>query len=116
LGVGINLARTAYPPDLAGRATSLEEETGLTGERSRVLVELVAALAREYAALAAGDVRGVLARWRARSPSSIGAPIAWEATGGMATGVTAGIDATGALLARTPAGIEIIRAGTVTWL
>jgi BirA family biotin operon repressor/biotin-[acetyl-CoA-carboxylase] ligase len=116
VGVGVNLARTAYPPDLAGRASSIEEETGEHVERSRVLVELLAALAREHTAIAAGDVRGVLDRWRARSPSSAGARIAWTAADRLRTGVTAGIDESGALLARTPAGTEIIRAGTVTWL
>jgi BirA family biotin operon repressor/biotin-[acetyl-CoA-carboxylase] ligase len=116
LGIGVNLARAAYPPELALRATSIEEETGHTVERSRVLVEVLAALAGEYAALATGDVRGVLARWRARSPSSSGAPIAWASADGPKRGVTAGIDDTGALLARTPAGSEVVRAGTVTWL
>jgi BirA family transcriptional regulator, biotin operon repressor / biotin---[acetyl-CoA-carboxylase] ligase len=116
LGVGVNLGRAAYPPELAGRATSIEEETGHTAERSRVLVELLAALAREHAAIEAGDVAGLLTRWRARSPSCVGAPIAWAAADGPKTGVTAGIDGTGALLARTPAGTEVIRAGTITWL
>jgi BirA family transcriptional regulator, biotin operon repressor / biotin---[acetyl-CoA-carboxylase] ligase len=116
VGVGVNLARADYPPDLAGRASSIEEETGEPVERSRVLVELLVAFAREHTAIAAGDVEGVLARWRARSPSSTGAPIAWTAADGLRTGVTAGTDESGALLARTPTGTEIIRAGTVTWL
>jgi BirA family biotin operon repressor/biotin-[acetyl-CoA-carboxylase] ligase len=116
LGVGVNLARAACPPDLAGRASSIEEETGQRVERSGVLVELLAALAREHTAIAAGDVTGMLDRWRARSPSCAGAPIAWAAADGLRTGVTAGVDESGGLLARTPAGIEIIRAGTVTWL
>jgi biotin-(acetyl-CoA carboxylase) ligase len=79
-------------------------------------VELLAALAREHTAIDAGDVDGLLARWRARSPSSTGARIAWSAVDGLRTGLTAGIDERGALLARTPTGTEIIRAGTVTWL
>ena len=116
LGVGVNLARAACPPDLAGRASSIEEEMGEPVERSRVLVELLAALAREYTAIDAGDVDGLLARWRARSPSSTGARIAWSAADGLRTGLTAGIDDRGALLACTPTGTEIIRAGTVTWL
>ena len=116
LGVGVNLARAAYPPDLAGRASSIEEETGEPVERSRVLVEILAALAREHMAITAGDVGGVLARWRERSPSCAGAPIAWTAADGLRTGVTAGIDESGALLARTATRTEIIRAGTVTWL
>jgi BirA family transcriptional regulator, biotin operon repressor / biotin---[acetyl-CoA-carboxylase] ligase len=116
LGVGVNLARAAYPPDLAGRASSIEGETGEPVERSRVLVELLAALAREHTAIAAGDVDGLLVRWRARSPSSTGARIAWSAADGLRAGVTAGIDERGALRAHTPTGTEIIRAGTVTWL
>ena len=116
LGVGVNLARAAYPPDLVGRASSIEGETGESVDRSRVLVELLAALAREHTAIAAGDVDGLLARWCARSPSSTGARIAWSAADGLRTGVTAGIDERGALVARTPRGTEIIRAGTVTWL
>lgn len=117
LGYGVNLLRVEYPPEIAGRATSIEQEIGRPVERTTVLVETLAVLSQAYAALAEGRADDVIARWRALSPSCEGAPIAWTGAAGRAVGVTAGIDDAGALLVRTGDGrTEAIRAGEVTWL
>jgi BirA family biotin operon repressor/biotin-[acetyl-CoA-carboxylase] ligase len=117
LGYGVNLLQVEYPPDIAERATSVEEESGRRIERTAVLVETLAVLAQRYTALARGDAGGVLARWRALSPSCEGAPVAWTGAAGRAVGVTAGIDTAGALLVRGDRGqTEAIRSGEVTWL
>jgi BirA family transcriptional regulator, biotin operon repressor / biotin---[acetyl-CoA-carboxylase] ligase len=117
LGYGVNLLRVDYPPEIAERATSIEQEIGRRIERTAVLVETLAVLAEGYATLAGGDTDQVLARWRALSPSSDGAPVAWTGAGGRAVGVTAGIDRAGALLVRSGVGrIDRIRSGEVTWL
>jgi BirA family biotin operon repressor/biotin-[acetyl-CoA-carboxylase] ligase len=117
LGYGVNLLRVDYPPELADGATSIEQEIGRRVERATVLVETLAVLAQGYKALAEGDARGVLARWRALSPSCEGAPVAWTGAAGRAVGVTAGIDTAGALLVRGGGGqTEAIRSGEVTWL
>ena len=117
LGYGVNLLRVEYPPELAERATSIEQEIGRRVERTTVLVETLAVLSQGYAALAEGRAEDVIARWRALSPSCEGAPVAWTGAAGRAVGVTAGIDSAGALLVRTGDGrTEAIRSGEVTWL
>jgi BirA family biotin operon repressor/biotin-[acetyl-CoA-carboxylase] ligase len=117
LGYGVNLLRVEYPPELAERATSIEQEIGRRVERTTVLVETLAVLSQGYAALAEGRAEDVIARWRALSPSCEGAPVAWTGAAGRAIGVTAGIDSAGALLVRTGGGrTEAIRSGEVTWL
>jgi BirA family biotin operon repressor/biotin-[acetyl-CoA-carboxylase] ligase len=114
-GFGLNVRASAYPPELIGRATSLEEELGRTVDGERVLDACLAALARRYADLKAGRGQEVLARWLELSPAARGRRIEWTRDGRTRTGVSAGIDAEGALLARTDQGIERIVSGEVTW-
>lgn len=110
IGVGLNLRPTAYPPDVAARATSLEGELGRPVERGAVLAEVVAALWDGLAILehSPGDI---LQAWRAASPSAIGTRVEWDGR----SGTTAGIDDTGALLVRTASGIERVFAGELHW-
>jgi BirA family transcriptional regulator, biotin operon repressor / biotin---[acetyl-CoA-carboxylase] ligase len=115
VGLGINLRPAALPPELAERATSLEAELGRAVERGAVLVATLASLADAVAELRAGRHETILERWRARSPSSIGASVEWMASGGVRRGVTDGIDADGALRVRSPAGVERVIAGELTW-
>ena len=117
LGYGVNLLHVEYPPEIAERATSVEQEIGRRIERPAVLVQTLAVLAQGYTSLAEGDAQGVLARWRTLSPSCEGAPVAWTGAAGRVVGVTAGVDTTGALLVRVGGGqTEAIRSGEVTWL
>lgn len=117
LGCGANLGRVAYPSEIASTASSIEEETGRPVDRTAVLVETLAALSHEYAALVAGDGDAVLARWRALSPSAEGAAVVWREGETQIAGMTSGVDRTGALLVRAPGGeTRAIRAGEVIWL
>ena len=116
LGVGINLSAAAYPPELAGRASSLEVELGRPVDRAAVLAETLAALGERYADLRAGRARAVLDRWRALAPSAEGSPVEWTAREGPRAGTAAGIDDDGALLVRRAHGLERIVAGEVRWL
>lgn len=115
IGIGINLRTAAYPPALADRATSIEAELGRAPDGGAVLGETLAALAAAHAQLTAGDVAGVLARWRALAPSVVGTTVSWESPEGPRHGRTAGIDDAGALLVRTKTGIERIISGEVRW-
>lgn len=116
LGFGINLRGAAYPPQVAARVTSLDEQAGLPVERSAVLVESLAGLAHWRAQLLEGRVDALLARWRALSPSSTGARVEIETGSGRQEGVAAGIDERGALLVRIGESVERVIAGEVTWL
>jgi len=115
LGIGINVAATAYAPALADRASAIEVELGREVEPATVLVEVLAAFAREVAALAAGDPSGLLARWRSLAPSSMGAAVEFETAAGRVHGVASGIAADGALLVRAGNRLERVIAGEVVW-
>jgi len=72
LGYGINVSTSAFPPELAPRATSLETELGRTVDRAAVLVETLAALARRYTdlplLLVGGGVGGIKGGQHVRYP------------------------------------------------
>jgi BirA family biotin operon repressor/biotin-[acetyl-CoA-carboxylase] ligase len=116
LGIGINLRHVERPPDLALRASSLEEELARPVDRATVLVESLASLVEWHQRLIGGDIGAILSRWRALAPSACGARVAWTAQS-ECEGMTTGIDEQGALLVRTDRGeIERILGGIVTWL
>jgi BirA family biotin operon repressor/biotin-[acetyl-CoA-carboxylase] ligase len=95
VGVGLNLAPTAYPPDVI--AASILSETSRPVSAADVFAACRASLAREYTRWARGGWDEVLDRWRVRSPSSTGYRVTWSEGGRSMTGVTAGLDADGAL-------------------
>jgi BirA family transcriptional regulator, biotin operon repressor / biotin---[acetyl-CoA-carboxylase] ligase len=115
IGYGINVAPAAFPPELADRATSLEQESGRAVDRGAVLVETLAALAGRYHDLLAGRFDAILDAWRDRAPSAVGARVTWTTNNGPATGITAGIAGDGALLVRRDDRVERIVAGEVFW-
>ena len=110
IGVGVNVQRASYPPDVAERATSIEDELARAIDQRLLLDEILAGLDRCLAALGQnpGDI---LQAWREASPGAQGTRVEWDGR----HGVTAGIDDTGALLVRTSAGIERIIAGDLHW-
>jgi BirA family biotin operon repressor/biotin-[acetyl-CoA-carboxylase] ligase len=114
-GFGLNIRPSAYPPDLVGRATSLEEELGRPVDAEQVFGCCLTALAHRYEDLSTGRQQEVLARWSELAPDARGTRIEWTRDGKAMSGVTAGIDADGALLAQTAHGIERIVSGEVTW-
>lgn len=117
LGFGVNLRAASYPPDLAGRATSIEEELGRPVDADVLLAEILAEFAESLSAAAAKGFDAMLARWRALSPSSSGAPVEILAGDGRwETARTAGIDPDGALLVRRAGTLHRVIAGEVRWL
>jgi BirA family biotin operon repressor/biotin-[acetyl-CoA-carboxylase] ligase len=115
LGIGINLLSTAYPPEIADRASSIETELGRSVAAGSVFGEVLAALSFEIAALSRGDASGLLSRWRALAPSAEGTPIEFETSTGRMAGVAAGIAADGALLVSVGDRLERIVSGEVIW-
>jgi BirA family biotin operon repressor/biotin-[acetyl-CoA-carboxylase] ligase len=116
LGIGINVRAAAAPPELAGRVTSIEEETGLAVDTPRLIALLLVALARGRRDLLEGRAAGVLARWRQYAGASRGRSIEWETSEGRRSGTTLDVDDDGALLVQTSRGRERIVAGEVTWV
>ena len=115
VGFGINVQRTAFPPDLRDRATSVESELDRPVDRLHVLTETLSALASRYADLLDARYDAILDAWRRRAPSAAGARVSWTSAQRSLSGVTAGIDSDGALMVETEGGIERIVAGEILW-
>ena len=115
LGVGVNLRREAYPPELRASATSVEEETGARVAAEALVESLVRAVARRYAALQGeGGAVETLREWAARSSYAEGrrVRVSLEAEG--FEGVTRGLEPDGALRVETDGGeVKVVRAGDV---
>lgn len=116
LGFGINVLRASYPPDVAARAISLEEELGRPVDRGLVLAECLVELSARYEQLRLGQSAGVLAAWRAAAQPMLRRHVEWDHSGDVRTGVAVDVDETGALIVDTPAGRERIIAGEVRWI
>jgi BirA family transcriptional regulator, biotin operon repressor / biotin---[acetyl-CoA-carboxylase] ligase len=110
IGVGVNVRPASYPPDVAARATSIEDELGRTIDPDLLLTAILAGLDQGLAALSQ-DPGDILRSWRAASPGAHGTRVEWDGR----AGITAGIDDTGALLVNTSAGVERIIAGELHW-
>jgi BirA family biotin operon repressor/biotin-[acetyl-CoA-carboxylase] ligase len=115
LGYGINIAPSAFPPELRDRATSIESELGRGVDREELFVETLAALSRRYEDLLNGRFDAILDAWRRRAPGAVGARVARTVSGAVEWGVTEGIDDRGALLVRVGDRTERIVSGELTW-
>jgi BirA family transcriptional regulator, biotin operon repressor / biotin---[acetyl-CoA-carboxylase] ligase len=115
LGVGINLTNSAFPPEILGAATSVEEQTGRAPDRERLLAALVGALARRYEILqAAGGADSTAREWESRSTFARGRRVRVALAAESFEGTTRGLEPDGALRVETDGGeIRIVRAGDV---
>jgi BirA family biotin operon repressor/biotin-[acetyl-CoA-carboxylase] ligase len=116
LGAGINVMPAAYPPEVAGRATSLEAELGRPSDRGLLLAEYLCSLAARYDDLQRGRAATVVGAWRARAAAMLGRRVQWEGAGATRDGVALDIDDTGALVVRTATGPVRVTAGEVRWV
>jgi BirA family biotin operon repressor/biotin-[acetyl-CoA-carboxylase] ligase len=116
VGYGVNIAPSAYPPELRDRITCIESELGRSVDRNRLFVETLAALARRYDDLLDGRFDAILDAWRSRAPAAIGARVTRTAGDAVEHGITAGIDDRGALLVQISNRTERIVSGEITWL
>ena len=116
VGFGVNLRPVTYPPEVAGRATSIEAELGRAVDRGALFAKALENLSACREAIRGGQVAGVLKRWRRLSPSAVGARVEWRAPGGTVAGRTAGLDVDGALLVERGGRVERVVGGEVIWL
>ena len=118
IGIGINVAHSQFPPDLAAHATSLRLEGWQTPDRQRLLIALLKALdlhvhtlEQAHAGLHQGP--GVLARFAAVSTWASGKRVSVPEEGGY-TGTTAGLNPDGFLLVDADDGSRrLVRSGGV---
>ena len=111
LGIGVNLAQTAFPAALADRATSLRLVTGRAPAADAVLAAVLDRLARHYDTWRAGGFAALRAAWLARSTLPGQAVRLPDGSDGV--GVDVGDD--GILVARAPDGrlVHIVSGGMV---
>lgn len=115
LGVGVNVRKASYPPEVADRATSVEEETGRPIDAAPILEALLLEVPAVYARLGAGEADAILRSWREASPAVVGATVEWDTPQGVRQGTTIGIDDDGALVVGTGTTVERVVGGEVRW-
>jgi BirA family biotin operon repressor/biotin-[acetyl-CoA-carboxylase] ligase len=81
LGLGVNVAAGAYPPELAGDAISCEEVASATVDRAELLVGFLTALESRYATVLTGKRHDTLSAYRADS-ATLGRRVRVELTAG----------------------------------
>jgi BirA family biotin operon repressor/biotin-[acetyl-CoA-carboxylase] ligase len=118
VGMGVNLRRSAYPPEIADRVTSLAEECPVELDRDVMAGAVLDALEQQVSLLRAGRVDDVLRRWRSAAGAALdAAPVRWRDADGDHRGTTVGLADDGALLVREPgqpASTRIV-SGEVIW-
>lgn len=115
VGIGLNVAAAALPPEVAGLATSLEDELGRSVDRGALLAELLVALQQRITGLTAGGHAEILGTWRTLAAPLMGRRVEWDADGAVREGRAAGLADDGALIVETAAGEVRLRAGEVRW-
>ena len=117
VGIGVNLRASAFPVELADRATAVEVELGRGVDRVACSVEILAALAHASARLISGDSAWVADEWRHYGAAGLGgAPVRWHDGNGARRGLAVDIDQTGALMVDTGIGTpERVISGEVVW-
>jgi BirA family biotin operon repressor/biotin-[acetyl-CoA-carboxylase] ligase len=125
VGIGVNLERAAYPPEVANRATSIAAECDRVVDRSELVAACLSRLRMRVADLESGRAGVILDEWRARGRAGLDrAPVHWTDERGVCRGLAYGIGDDGALLVRRHADagddeparhVERLIAGDVIW-
>ncbi|TMA48957.1 MAG: biotin--[acetyl-CoA-carboxylase] ligase [Deltaproteobacteria bacterium] len=116
LGIGVNLnaSRSAFPPELRERATSVLLATGHRVDRAAVTARLLAALEARYGRFLEGGFEAVRAEWESYSCLT-GTDVRVASAEGEMAGRVLGLDTDGALMLARPDGTSTrIVAGEVT--
>jgi len=116
VGIGVNLAPAAYPPEVADRASSLEAELGRPADGVRLAVEVLAEVQAMVRHLDASDRAWVLDEWRRFAAAGLRqAAVCWQDRGEVRRGWARDVDDDGALVVERDGQRERIVAGDVTW-
>jgi BirA family biotin operon repressor/biotin-[acetyl-CoA-carboxylase] ligase len=116
LGVGVNLRRDAFPPELSDTATSVEEQTGRAPDAEGLLEACTRSLAARYETLhARGGAEEILRDWQQHSTYAHGRRVRVALAEETFEGTTRGLDPDGALRVETDEGtVRNVTAGDVT--
>lgn len=121
LGIGINIRRTNFPPELADTVTSIEDAAGSGSSvpsPEQLTHVLINYLRHFYDVLASPDgPETIRNEWRTRSSFHRGKSVRVALDGETFTGVTDGIEENGALrVALADGSVKIVQAGDVQQL
>lgn len=109
-GIGINVNQSAFPPDLAGEATSLRLHAGCEFSRTAILLTLI----RAVESFQTFDKPSILRLFTQASSYATGRRVTVTQPEGTVEGVTAGLDGSGYLVVRKDDGTDtLILAGGV---
>jgi BirA family transcriptional regulator, biotin operon repressor / biotin---[acetyl-CoA-carboxylase] ligase len=108
IGVGVNLRQRKFPPELTGRATSVELETGRPVDRDTLLETLLEQFDTWRARLEGEGFGSVRERWKSLS-DTIGRRVTVDGISGTATD----LDSDGALLIDAGDGVRRVIAGEI---
>ena len=116
LGVGVNLKRGSFPPELNDTATCVEEQTGHAPDAERLLEALTHSLSTRYETLHAdGGAEEILRDWQQHSTYAHGCRVRVALAEEIFEGTTRGLGPDGALRVETEEGtIRTVTAGDVT--
>jgi len=115
VGIGINVRQAILPPEVAARATSLEDELGRPISRGAVAAAVCAGIWRQYQKLIAEGGEDIVAAWRTRAVGTFGRAVEWDSGGVTCRGVARDVDSDGALVVETELGSTRVVAGEVRW-
>ena len=116
IGIGVNVRRSAFPPELAARATAIELETDRPIDVGTCVVEILCALNDAVLLLSRKETGAIVASWRAYGRSGLGgSTVRWNDQQGPRRGVARDIDDSGALVVESEGRTERLVAGEVIW-
>ena len=115
LGIGLNANTPAgnFPPELAGKASSLREATGKRVDRAALARAVLEEVERAYAAFGRDGMAAVREEWLARNVT-VGRRVSLATVRERLTGTAVGLGEDGQLLVETAGGIRAFAAGEVT--
>ena len=103
IGVNVNTLRAQFPPELAGKVTSLREECGREVPREELIAAFFAEFARLYALYRTEGFAPIKTLWEAHA-DTLGRRVRVETPQGTFEGMAEGVTEEGALLLRDGAG------------
>jgi BirA family biotin operon repressor/biotin-[acetyl-CoA-carboxylase] ligase len=107
-GIGVNVNHAAFPPELAGDATSLRIVSGREYSREGLLVEVLGSVDSFVRMFSQAGRSAVISQFARRSSYAAGKRVQVELTEGTVTGTTAGLDPSGFLKVRSDDGSEVL--------
>jgi len=113
IGIGINVKAVERPPEIAGKAISIEEVTGRPTDINQLAANLADEVETSYSLLCKGERTLIIDEWKRKS-ITLGKSIRAQVKGAQIEGIANDIDCDGALIVSTTNGEERLHAGEIS--